>query len=384
MAYEDYIPKKAIMGSPAYSVREINVGGNTIKRRYLDPDTEIVELYEFDSDYNFAANKYIASNFTQIIDSAQEYGVGTYATGNEVKINALGLKYKWAGKEDLIVDAGNFDEKHPAAIDAFLKRTNTDWIVQGTIKELIPFDRSTETFIESSQGGMRIQVQPMMLLNYFDYFVSSVREDAWMLSIFGVSAKVASIQFLDPNDNEMDAFQVYMDTKDRLSLLIPFSMMPSKIIIDLHPYKDYYELFGSYGKAQCASVTLSYVAEIGRSIPEQHTSYRTASFQDIYVDGVPTSEVLKTYDVFSGTLVVDKENLQKTQYILSKSVGGDYVFHMGGGREKYDQCVYFGKIEYNSAMAAQENYEININGQSNAYAADNYLIPPDSTDGYPS
>lgn len=383
MAYTDYLPTKAGILFPSMRTGEVTIDSQAISRTYLDgedtgPDSSYppMGLTSFKEAYNTTTIYY-----QDVVDSTPEYAIGGgsgtvgYLTGDEVQVNALGLKYRYSGTEELEITAGNFDTEHPSAInDTQIRANSTVWANLGPIDELAPFDGSNSSGYANSAGGVN------------DY---GMLEFKFQLTPADVTAPVGL--FLAGFTNVAKATLVFDDLVTPVTTVVAMTHRDKLFV--LIPAETYYvtvtlaskEDSGSGNptfKSAVSTVVYGYYSELGAQLTG-HSQNRTAEFRAVVSDGIEKQMVVKAYDVFGGTITVESADLPLAEYLLAKATQGDYVFHTGTGEEIFDQRVYLGRIKYQSPISTNNKYKIQISGQSLSYDVENPLVAPDSTSGYP-
>jgi len=328
------------------------------------------------------------STGTDIEDTTPEYAETTYATEDEVQIHSLGLKYKYAGVDPLNT-TGNYHLYHPSAIDVNGQRVNGDiWVVSGTINEYSMIDETHSTKFEAPNFGT---------VSVRSGGGDSVDEDyalGFFLDGIGGESIYSSITFNfykngTTDDKVHPSFQVDLGLKDRVYIKVPtwspgggLNLYSSvEAIISSNRLVTHPEGSGS-AKARIGMAALVWGKEIGCAL-EGHIKNRTAEFKTVISDNAEKTVISKSYDTFSGTVLVESVDLPDAEVILSRATSGDYVFHTGTGMELLDQRVYACKLKYSIPAPNTPQYDVQISGQSHSYNVDNYMIQPDSTDGFP-
>ena len=375
MGYIDWLPKKAVICAPMFNT-SVNDETNAA-RTYHSASASFFSYALHRISY---ANTFDGSEWLEYSDPTPEYGIGGgtgasgYATGDEVQISDVGMKFKYAGIDELIVsDSSDLLNNHPMLLDDFGNRVNsTIWTPLGAVEDMKLFDGSSSTFYEHSIGfpqlGARLRFTTGSPINLMGYMLHLVAD-----------AEYADVIIYENDGTVLDTFTVDMNFKTSLTLYFDESKFSTSggnetVQITLRSTYKVTKIFECFVSNK--------IYELGSQL-YGHTSYRTSEFKTVISDGVEKSMVTKSYDVFDGHVLVDEADLQKAEYALAKATQGDYVFHTGTGKEIYDQRVYLGKIKYRSPIEdASGKYKINISGQSLSYGVENPLIAPDSTDGY--
>lgn len=411
--YEAYLPNQASLGVIKLMEKSVTIDGKITRRKYYD---------------NYSFNiYYVVDDYLKVLveDTTPEYGITTYTTGDEVQVNEIGLKFKYSGVDDLLVDANNFNEKHPLAKDDNNLYKNRDfWVVIGVVDELKPFDGSSKSSLYSHEFDILVERKPVVGRPANDGTSMNVFFSGGNCEIKTYGNRISypvclggydengdlydegefeiSMPCFDQNGNTTDFminhnYEEYLahhsthENTDRISIkdiLYPtnnghdtvhkveatFKSAPENFLINDM-------LFVHHGHVGISSICFVTWHSLGSKLIG-HTSNRVSEFKTLMSDGVEKQIVSKSYDVFSGHILIDKENLKKTEYLLMKATKGDYVFHIGAG-ELHDNRVYLAKLKYSSPIENNSKYKISISGQSLSYDVSNPLVNADSTEGYP-
>ena len=420
--YTDFLPTQSFVGVPDTSKKSITIGEGITERVFYNNSS--VRLYK---------HYYSDGHDELLVDSANEYAEGlTISTGDIVKVSSIGLKFRYAGLDTFTVSSANINDKHPLNKDAndnFINQPAT-WVSYGVIDELKPFDGSNNSILKVGSEGVVSNSSAYTLKIQFE-IIGEFSDDSY-LCLFGlkafngvsvkISPKTHSTKYsyggydvngnpdphgeYDENGNHVGTLQetgVFLEpaftksfpNSDRLCFKLQTYYIgltsPTSQRIEII-FNNSYQTgpIINYLKSEIASISVvnskhnitSPVNYLGSPL-YGHSQNRVSEFKTVISDGVEKSMVIKSYDVWSGDILVDASNLQKVEHTLATATQGDYVFHTGTGQEIYDQRVYLGHIKYNSPINNPSGkYKIHLSGQSLAYGVENHLIASDSTDGY--
>lgn len=359
MAYKDYLPTQALIGIPR--IKYIGV--------YFSPINQPKRLV-FDCISKF--EKAVTPTYSDVIDRSKEYAKGiTVNTGDIVKVTEIGLKYKYAGVDALVINDDNFNSAHPSIFNEKGERVNGNlWTPMGYIDQYVPRDMATSTRYTFASGGL-----PKLRIT-FDTIATY--DDAMGVALFGITAGYATVYLYDLSDVLLDSFDIDTFNSNRIFIVVPTAAKKVEVVLGGKP-KDGYRS----GVVEVSAACVCDITYLGSQLIG-HTSNRVSEYRAYLSDGIEKIETTKSYDKFSGHLLVDSSSLKKTEYALSEATQSDYIFHTGTGYELYDQRVYLGRINYSSPIEDNSNkYKIKVDGQSLSYKIKESPIQPDSTDGYP-
>ena len=300
----------------------------------------------------------------------------------------MGLKYRYAGVDDLDT-TGLYQEYHPSAVDVDHQRVNNDiWVVSGTINEYTMLDESHSTKFEAPDLGVvsvRTGGGDSVSDDYaLGFFLDGIGGESIYSSVtFEFYRNGTSTQQVYPS------FSVDLGLKDRVYIKVPtwtpggglYLYSSVKAIISSTNLMTHPEGSGS-AKVALGMAALVWGKEIGCAL-EGHTKNRSSEFKTVISDNAEKTVISKSYDTFAGTVLVEAADLPDAEIALSRATTGDYVFHTGTGTELFDQRVYVCKLKYTIPAPNTPKYDVQISGQSHSYDVDNYMIQPDSTDGFP-
>jgi len=366
--YEDFLPSQASLGTIEYMTKSVTVNGKVTSRQYYS--NEMFELRHHET---------IDGERALFIDSTPEYSEGTFTTGDEVKVSDIGLKYKYAGVEDLVVDAATLDEKHPLAKDNFNMLINRSiWVCMGVVDELKPFDGSSSSSLYSELHDIVIIKKKGL----------TQKEDGGIFFVYDAAFCNADIKgnYIDENDENVE-YQAYVGEHqylDKMSLLDIAD--PNASMLGLTKKSQLIEATLTNDDENIGNVSLSCLCYVRwTSLGSQlvgHSGNRVSDYKTVISDGAEKQIVAKSYDIFSGSVLVERADLKRTEYLLMKATQGDYVFHIGAGAQ-HDNRVYLGKLKYSSPIKNEKYYQIDISGQSLSFDVKNPLVDENSTSGYP-
>jgi len=382
MAYIDYLPSIASIGSPVTKKASITVNNIETEREFFDCGS--IKFF-----------KNAAYTESEIIDTTPEYSIGggsdsgKYKYGDEVQVSSLKIKYRYALDVSQEITSANFDEFHPSAININNERINyAMWVAIGHIDEYKPLNGSSESYLTAS-NNMRIEVD----LSDWTY---TQREDGFIgLHIDGIAheevkypVKIIAYVTIYEGDGTtvQDTFYEFIYSGGRFFMRVPVSngVNPeerlSKISIFLSA--GYATSVSIPIEVSVGSVSVSFMKNIGLPLYGIDESSVT-TFKDVISDGIVQEVAENVYDTVSSSVLVDKPDLKKVKSVLRKSCIGGNIFFIGASDEDYSDIAYYGRIKYNTPIKnASGKYEIKIDCDSRPYYAQNRFVTPDSTDGY--
>lgn len=391
MAYADYLPGGFAVGEPKMQTVTETVGSSTVPRRYFDCGT--VSFYE---------NSYSGTE-AQITDTADEYQIGggtgtvaaandSYQTGDVVKIDALGLKFKYAATDNLVVDASNFDEYHPCAVDEFGYRTATavqTWSPMGHTEEYKPLNGSDESYLTFANGG-RVEVETGWTYTEDpDGFVG--------LLIDGISYEgqrypvtvTAFVEIWDAYDILVDSFSVG-NVGSKFFLRIPRNNELSalylgdplcKISVTLSPLYSTSVTLAS--TLYVGSVSICSFVNVGTPLLGVKES-PIVTARDLLSDGVRQEEIMSAYDTLTGKTLVDKEDYKAARNALKRASVKQSVAYIGAeGDTDYVDIAYRGRVKFGMPIEdGSGKHKVDVTVTARPYFVENDFITLDSTQGY--
>jgi len=378
MPLTDYLPYGTYIGKPVLIEECENFSdGTKVCRQFFDCGQNPTVKF-FENTFNTEEH---------VVDQTADYGPATYSTGDEVKIG-IGLRYKYAGATDLVIDSSNEEEYHPAAVDEFGSRKNsTIWIPLGFVREKTPLNGATTSTLLCKQGA-RIEIDCGWTYAYGpDMFLAIFIDGLDYVPVKHPVSLTARIEIIDGSGDTQDSFSTPV-VGGKLFLAVPQDQdstttekRRAKISVSIDAL--YATSVTLATDVYIGHVSLSFLRRIGEpmyGIDERNTS----TFVDVVSDGVQQEIATKSFDTISGTIIVESQDFQRAKTLLRRSARGGHMLYIGARKSEYSDLAYYGKVKYTSAIDDPSGrYKIGVSAESRPYFVSNDFVTVDSTEGYP-
>lgn len=293
--------------------------------------------------------------------------------------------FTYVGAEPLSINQQNYDNMHPCKIQKGKRINENIWIFKDIDNSMKPFDMSYQRQLLANQGNIIKATITNDLaghtnnhINYNkpkptnkvpDYHQNFVKFSKFVL-LNDINASAILVQTGDTEINR--SFWVDMRCRDRLFLRLNTSIRGVTIYIFCSD-----EL--GYQQPIATSITQGLWYELGECLVPVE-SHAQSSYEKVMVDGVYRDKFTNLHEIWNTSISVPEANIQKVEYLLQKASSQDCVFHIGTQEPRLDQKVFLGKIEYDSPISRDLEYEINLNGQTIDARIENKFAPNDGID----